>query len=830
MLETAAKYTDLGLSVIPIEPGKKKPRIKWAVHQERVASQAELKRWFDEEIKDNRLAVVTGQVSGGLEIIDFDDDDAFQEYKRVVNEIDPELNSIAARCPVVRSAGGGYHLYYRIEWVDPQPFPGNRVLAADEEGRTLIETRAEGGYALAPPSPGYEELHLSLADIPLLTLEERERLHVLAKSFNRKIEEFQRYHGAMGEERHGHKRPGDDFNERGDIRDVLTEAGWEQVGANREVTLWTRPGSKSRDPHATLGVGGNPIFYVFSTNASPFRANTAYSYFSVYAILRHRSDFSAASADLAAQGYGDPLDEGVTITTGSEFERILPITAHVLPLFPLDVLPPWAKEYVDAVALSTQTPVDLAALLALTTAAACLAKRVEVLPREDWAEPVNLYTVCALPPGSRKSAAFSLIAKPLLDHERRNNRDMSLQIAEAGDKLDILKGQIDAIKKNLSKATDENGPELAEKLRQLREQLAEHERVMPREERLVADDVTPEKLASLLSQYGGRMAVLSADTDVFGMMAGKYNGQLPNLDVYLKGHAGDDLKVDRVGREPDYVEKPALTLGLAVQPEVLQGLIKKPGFRGRGIIGRWLYSLPEDRIGYRSFHTPSVDPVLAADYRAKIQALADTEPKVDEFGQQEPILLRFAADAGERYWSWAETIEHRQRPGGDLQDLKDWASKLHGLVARIAALLHVLGGGKGDAHITYETLEKALDVGEYATYHAKAAFQEMGADRVMSDARRILDYVMRSGRESFKGRDIQQQMITSFPKAEDLEAPLKLLKERGYIAVDGNVEAKSVGRKPSPRYLVNPLLWDSQREEGVRQLPFAEFMETYGRK
>ena len=82
---------------------------------------------------------------------------------------------------------------------------------------------------------------------------------------------------------------------------------------------------------------------------------------------------------------------------------------------------------------------------------------------------------------------------------------------------------------------------------------------------------------------------------MFDQMAGRYNQAAgPNLGVYLKGHAGDLLKVDRRGRPPEYVERPCLTIGLTVQPEVLQGLAGRPGFRGRGLLARFLYSLPPE--------------------------------------------------------------------------------------------------------------------------------------------------------------------------------------------------------------------------------------------
>jgi hypothetical protein len=63
--------------------------------------------------------------------------------------------------------------------------------------------------------------------------------------------------------------------------------------------------------------------------------------------------------------------------------------------------------------------------------------------------------------------------------------------------------------------------------------------------RLVADDVTPEAAASLLAEQGGRLAVLSAEGGIFATMAGRYSGGVPSLEVFLKGHAGDLLRVDR---------------------------------------------------------------------------------------------------------------------------------------------------------------------------------------------------------------------------------------------------------------------------------------------
>ena len=80
--------------------------------------------------------------------------------------------------------------------------------------------------------------------------------------------------------------------------------------------------------------------------------------------------------------------------------------------------------------------------------------------------------------------------------------------------------------------------------------------VLPPLPRWLVDDATPEALAGLLATYG-RIALLQPRgrrVRPDGRPLQPDRG--PNLGVYLKGHAGDPLKVDRRGRPPEYVERP----------------------------------------------------------------------------------------------------------------------------------------------------------------------------------------------------------------------------------------------------------------------------------
>jgi hypothetical protein len=163
---------------------------------------------------------------------------------------------------------------------------------------------------------------------------------------------------------------------------------------------------------------------------------------------------------------------------------------------------------------------------------------------------------------------------------------------------------------------------------ELSQELAEHR--IPAAPRYVVDDISAESLASIMAEQDGKIALLSAEPNVFDIMAGKYTRGNPNLEVYLKGHAGDTLRVDRVGRSTEFVEAPALTLGLAMQPDVLGGLIQKPSFRGRGLLGRFLYALPRPNIGRRKVNSKPLDPSIRNAYFARIRHLLEIPAREEQ--------------------------------------------------------------------------------------------------------------------------------------------------------------------------------------------------------
>ena len=328
---------------------------------------------------------------------------------------------------------------------------------------------------------------------------------------------------------------------------------------------------------------------------------------------------------------------------------------------------------------------------------------------------------------------------------------------------------------------------------------------MPVVPRLIANDVTPEKMAQLLAEQGGRLAVISDEGGPLVSLAGRYStSKEPDAEVWLMAHTGlhAEIRVDRIGRPSNWVKNPALTVCLAVQPVVLRRLYRILQLRDRGLMGRFLYAMPPDNVGYRKVRTTPVPQQVAADYWLRMTEVVTTLAEWID-----PMDLQLDPGALERLQCFREASEPRLRPDADLVHLREWAGKLAGAVARIAGLLHVAWNvGEAYKHrIGENTMTAALAVGGYLIEHALAAFDYMGDDQASGDAREVLAWLKRKGLTQFTQRDIHRAMPSRFRRADDAEAVLELLSRYGWIR-EVKQQREGRGRPPSPLFEVHPKL------------------------
>ena len=492
------------------------------------------------------------------------------------------------------------------------------------------------------------------------------------------------------------------------------------------------------------------------------------------------------------------------------------------PQFPIAAMPEPLRSYIVALSEATQTPVDLAALMVLSTVAAINAKFYIADYSSDWSEPLNLYIIVALPPASRKSAVFAACVKPLQDYEEEKLAQMKAIVASAESERRMLMKRQENLEKIISnvKTTAEKRTTAEYDLATCTRELQNLE--VPALPRLIADDVTPEMLTSLLCEQNGKMAVMSSEGSLFTVIIkGLYSSGGPNYEILLKAHSGDTIRVDRRVRPPEYVADPALTIGLAIQPGLLNGLSLTPGLRNRGLLARFLYSFPKSNIGSRAIETAPVPENLKNQYNSVMRQMLREDVVYEESGYN-PKHITLCAEAKHFFDEYRETIETRMQPFGSLSSIQDWAGKLAGAVLRVAAnfqLVKNVNRNAGNILISRQTMLEAISIGNYFTAQALGVFDLMGADPVLEDAKILLSCIERRQVRSFTKREIHQAVRGQkrFDKATAVDAPLNLLAERGYIRRDSS----------SPNsYEVNPLIL-GESPECVNEDELPEGFEEY---
>jgi len=479
-------------------------------------------------------------------------------------------------------------------------------------------------------------------------------------------------------------------------------------------------------------------------------------------------------------------------------EPILPSSVR-LPEIEADVLPGWLGEVAAAVSTSTQTPPAMSVMMILGILAAVLQRRYEVSPwGDEYREPLSFWALIVMPSASRKSAVFSALLNVLVAWEKREGDRMRSEINRVYAAREVILKRIDTLKQAAGRADE---PEARSKFQ---DEIAAERDSMPAEvfaPRIFTGDVTAERLQGMLVEQGERIAIISDEPGIFQNMAGLYSGGSSNLDIYLKGHAGSSVRVDRGGRQ-SHLDKAAVSMALAIQPDILTDIGKKKQFRGSGMMARFGYAVPLSNVGRRDIRArTSIDPDVLARWEDNIGALLT--------GLKLPIgaprVLAFAANAREEWLQFAEEIEREQGDGGRFAHMSDWTGKLPGATARIACLMELGSKGLEAPNVSASSVKRAVQLARLLIPHAEAAFRMMGAADTESDSLALLDWIKRHEFKEFTRRDAQKSLQARFPTLERLMPAIKQLQE--WCVLSGELSHRRDRGAPSKYYQVNPRIY-----------------------
>lgn len=143
-IQILTEYIDIGFSIIPVNADKK-PLIKWSEYQQTRPTLEQVLQW-NQQFNEPNWAVVTGKISNVF-IVDTDNQDAL-----IAAESLGLTNSCSVKTP------HGRHFYFNF----PDDGKVRKTISGHGSNGTYwpsivgLDARSEGGYALLPPSKGYE--------------------------------------------------------------------------------------------------------------------------------------------------------------------------------------------------------------------------------------------------------------------------------------------------------------------------------------------------------------------------------------------------------------------------------------------------------------------------------------------------------------------------------------------------------------------------------------------------------------------------------------------------------------------------------------------------
>ena len=522
---------------------------------------------------------------------------------------------------------------------------------------------------------------------------------------------------------------------------------------------------------------------------------------------RHRDDTPPPGVDPETGELREPPDEDVPPPAEDDVQDVPAAWGEPAPLgvaleapaLPLDGLPPYLREMVDAVTEQSQAPREVVLAAALGALAAATRGAWDVEVHSGWrAGPSVLWTLTLATSGERKDSGVSPLFAPLEQAEREAVAEVrTVNRNRAAERERIVNRRKDAEREG-------NGDEVA------RQREAEH-RNRPRPvPAFLVSDPTPEALGMSMGEGGGSACIVGTEAASLQTVAGRYSDAGGNYSLVNHAYDGARFSDLRIRRDPIRVDRPALSWCVAVQPSVVAGYANA-GSEGSGFLPRFLLLLAENRVGSRSYRTPAVPAGVSARWAAVVHRLhaaawerysAMTEDLPDTLGPAPRI--RFTEDAAEALIQYAERLEAQKRPGSVLVTLGGWVEKHPTRVARIAAIL-ALADDPERTSVPVEYVRAALSLADPLIRHALAAFDVLRHAARQDPPSRVAEILRRLGKPTATTRGVflLARAQSWCDHTEDARDALEELADLGWVR--GPVKVQTGGR-PSERWDVHPEL------------------------
>ncbi|MFA5768590.1 MAG: DUF3987 domain-containing protein [Bacteroidales bacterium] len=695
--EAASCYIDNGFNPIPLR-ATKSPALKMGHDY--------LSRRFTDvtPFRDcDMIGVVCGDVSSGLECMDFDGHGG-GDIRRVFNDFmrDPLILEITRACACFRTPSGGYHVIYRC-----QSPSGGCKLAAWENGEVMVEVRGSRQYIACAPSSGYKHVHgVELVKVGLIEDQERGYLHGVARSLG--------YSPGTGRSRPDggtwgaswvSGTPFGKLNDTGGqlARDALLEAGWVESYSRADGVIYlTRPG-KDGGTSATFGARRN-MFYVFSSSAAPFEADTAYSPADVLLKLKFNSNMGALR-EWVTENYGDQ-------PTGAVVDL-----EERLPGFPVDVFPPLIRGYIAELSTKLNFSVDFISIAVLSAIATVNGNKYKLRVKNGWVAPTIFWFVAVGDRGTMKTHPISTVLKPLHVIDGASKKIFDEQIRE------------------FERAGKKAGRR-------------------PKFRQIVMGDTTLEAVIEALD-YNRRGVCLYKD-EIIGFIndMNKYR-KGSDEQFWLESFNNNSYTVNRVSKDPLHIDNICVNIIGSIQTDTLAGVMCN--HVDNGFFDRFLYTRAETEIHPLGLADPGREWFDFWD--TFIMQLND---QVNYMDAGDTVLIELEQGGLSRMIEIDRGFINIQLSNDEHPLMKSYVSKMKTYLPRFALVMGIIDAkfSDGVVRVGVDQVDKAGELCDYFMAAMRSVFRDVDSvdeiSRVVStmQASSKIEKIMKLHTKGYKQKDI----------------------------------------------------------------------------
>ena len=408
--------------------------------------------------------------------------------------------------------------------------------------------------------------------------------------------------------------------------------------------------------------------------------------------------------------------------------------------FPVEALPELARAACHELAWRIKVTLSMAGSCMIPAMAVAVQdKAVVKLPNGKYC-PLMIYAWTNAENGAGKSPTDTAIFKPFRDHDHEAGTAFEEAYVAYQAHMRAWYAEDKALQKKLRVRIERGGS--AEEVRRALLEHAHRMPTMPRLRQILYQNVSEAGLYEALAGQGESIAIVCDEAR--DILKGEVMSNVSLQNAIWSG--ADSLPVNRANGRSLQTSQPRMTLSLMTHPDKFEELMCKKGdtLRASGYFARFLFANPISMKGYRQlgYAEDGYKPVHIAALHERFRVLLRQRDERLASGNVEPEVLELSGDAKCLWIDIHNVNETAMRPGGYLETVSDFGSKVMENLGRIAAILHLFDGQTGP--ISRDTLQRASVImnwyqGQFMTLFGPGSRRP----QVLCDADDIVAYLHR---------------------------------------------------------------------------------------